>query len=75
MRLHLYGDEIRVRQIITNILTNAVKYTKQGSVTLTVSGKQLSDEMVQLYVSVKDTGIGIKEEDIGRLFDSFQRVV
>ena len=42
--------------------------------TLTVSGKQLSDEMVQLYVSVKDTGIGIKEEDIGRLFDSFQRV-
>lgn len=71
---HLYGDEVRIRQIITNILTNAVKYTKQGSVTLTVSGKALSRETVQLYVSVKDTGIGIKEEDIGRLFDSFQRV-
>lgn len=71
---HLYGDEVRIRQIIINILTNAVKYTKQGSVTLTVSGKELSPETVQLYVSVKDTGIGIKEEDIGRLFDSFERV-
>ena len=71
---HLYGDEVRIRQIITNILTNAVKYTKQGSVTLTVSAKHLSPETVELYVSVKDTGIGIKEEDIGRLFDSFQRV-
>ncbi len=71
---HLYGDEVRIRQIITNILNNAVKYTKQGSVTLTVSGKHLSQEMVELYVCVKDTGIGIKEEDIGRLFDSFQRV-
>ena len=71
---HLHGDEVRIRQIITNILTNAVKYTKQGSVTLTVSAKQLSPEKVELYVCVKDTGIGIKEEDIGRLFDSFQRV-
>ena len=72
--VHLYGDEVRIRQIITNILTNAVKYTKQGSVILTVSGKKLTQETVQLYVSVKDTGIGIKEEDIERLFDSFQRV-
>lgn len=71
---HLCGDEMRIRQIITNILNNAVKYTKQGSVTLVVSGKNLSPELVQLYVCVKDTGIGIKEEDIGRLFDSFQRV-
>lgn len=71
---HLCGDEMRIRQIIINILNNAVKYTKQGSVTLVVSGKKLSPEMVQLYVCVRDTGIGIKEEDIGRLFDSFQRV-
>ena len=71
---HLWGDEVRIRQIITNILTNAVKYTKQGKVTLTVSGKQLSQGKVQLYVSVKDTGIGIRQEDIGRLFESFQRV-
>lgn len=71
---HLCGDEMRIRQIIINILNNAVKYTKQGSVTLVVSGKKLSPERVQLYVCVRDTGIGIKEEDIGRLFDSFQRV-
>ena len=71
---HLCGDEMRIRQIIINILNNAVKYTKQGSVTLVVSGKKLSPKMVQLYVCVRDTGIGIKEEDIGRLFDSFQRV-
>ena len=69
--VHLHGDEVRLRQIITNILTNAVKYTSEGKVTLTVSGKKVSDEAAQLYISVKDTGIGIKEEDMGRLFDSF----
>ena len=72
--VHLHGDEVRLRQIITNILTNAVKYTPEGKVTLTVSGKKVSAGVVQLYVSVKDTGIGIKEEDKERLFDSFQRV-
>ncbi|MCI7813471.1 MAG: ATP-binding protein, partial [Robinsoniella sp.] len=72
--VHLHGDEVRIRQIMTNILTNAVKYTPKGKVILTVSAKNVSAETVQLYVSVKDTGIGIKEEDIGRLFDSFQRV-
>ena len=72
--VHLHGDEVRLRQIITNILTNAVKYTPEGKVTLTVSGKKVSEESVQLFMSVKDTGIGIKEEDMGRLFDSFQRV-
>lgn len=72
--VHLHGDEVRLRQTITNILTNAVKYTLEGKVTLAVSGKKVSSGAVQLYVSVKDTGIGIKEEDIGRLFDSFQRV-
>ena len=71
---HLNGDEVRLRQILTNILTNAVKYTPEGKVILTVSGKKVSAEAVRLYVSVQDTGIGIKEEDIGRLFDSFQRV-
>ena len=72
--VHLNGDAVRIRQIMTNILTNAVKYTPKGKVMLTVSGKNLSPGLVQLYVSVKDTGIGIKEEDIGRMFDSFQRV-
>ena len=72
--VHLHGDEVRIRQIITNILTNAVKYTPEGKVTLTVSGKKVSTEAVQLYVSVKDTGIGIKKEDLARLFNPFQRV-
>lgn len=71
---HLNGDEVRIRQIITNILTNAIKYTNKGKVTLTVSGKQLSNESTELYVSVKDTGIGIRKEDIGHLFESFKRV-
>ena len=72
--VHLHGDEVRVRQVLTNMLTNAVKYTTAGKVILTVSPKKLSEDTVELFVSVKDTGIGIKEEDIGRLFDSFQRV-
>lgn len=71
---HLYGDEIRIKQVITNILTNAIKYTQEGKVTLTVSGKKTGEDAVLLYVSVKDTGIGIKDEDQKYLFDSFQRV-
>ena len=71
---HLYGDEVRIRQILTNILTNAVKYTHEGGVTLKVSSKKISEDTVQLFVSVKDTGIGIRKEDQERLFDSFQRL-
>lgn len=71
---HLYGDEVRIRQIITNILTNAVKYTPQGRITLNVSGEVTKDDCVRLYISVKDTGMGIREEDKKKLFDSFQRV-
>ena len=72
--LHLHGDEVRIRQIITNILTNAVKYTPEGKITLTVSGTKVSEKSVKLYISVKDTGIGIKKEDMERMFESFQRV-
>ena len=72
--VHLHGDEVRIRQIITNILTNAVKYTPEGKITITVSGKKVSEKAVQLYVSVKDTGIGIKKEDMARLVNPFQRV-
>lgn len=70
----LMGDEVRVRQIILNILTNAVKYTMQGSVTMTVSHRWVKEDVVELTFAVKDTGIGIKEENIGRLFDKFDRV-
>ena len=74
----LYGDEVRIRQVITNILNNAVKYTREGSVTLSVR-KEADDEIAEgstfrLVVAVKDTGIGIKEEDIDRLFTKFERV-
>ncbi|WP_408070549.1 ATP-binding protein [Butyrivibrio sp. JL13D10] len=70
----LYGDEIRLKQIITNILTNAVKYTDEGSVTLSINYKEAPDGCIDLLVSVKDTGIGIKPEDLNRLYNAFQRV-
>jgi len=74
----LCGDEVRVRQVIVNILNNAVKYTKEGSVRLTVRKDGASElragDMVKLVISVADTGIGIKQEDIGKLFAKFARV-
>ena len=70
----LFGDEIRIKQIVTNILTNAVKYTEHGSVTLTVTGKKIAEDKIKLYFSVKDTGIGIKQEDIEKLFSAFERI-
>ena len=88
----LYGDEIRLKQIITNILTNAVKYTEKGSVTLKVRsrrkgcceedkdvscefhGRMCLTNPVILEVSVIDTGIGIKKEDIKKLYTAFTRV-
>lgn len=70
----LYGDEIRVRQVIVNLLTNAVKYTREGSVVLSVQGKRMENSRLLLQISVQDTGIGITEENCAKLFDSFQRV-
>ena len=73
----LYGDEVRVRQIITNLLGNAVKYTEQGSVQLSIHAKEENREpgdILTLVITVKDTGIGIREEDIDKLFAKFQRV-
>lgn len=70
----LYGDDVRLRQIIINLLTNAVKYTKEGSVVLKVDWSEAGDSSINLIVSVTDTGIGIKEEDLDRLFVSFERI-
>ena len=70
----LFGDEIRIKQVITNILTNAVKYTKKGSVTLNVDYKPIDEEHLYFCVSVVDTGIGIKKEDIKKLFSAFERI-
>ena len=70
----LYGDDVRIRQVITNILTNAVKYTHEGFVTLTISGKATDEDTFILAVEVSDTGIGIRPEDKDKLFQSFQRL-
>ncbi len=72
----LRGDEIRLKQIITNILTNAVKYTEKGSVTFALDFEKKAgrDDSVLLKVSISDTGIGIKPEDMDRLFSKFVRI-
>ena len=70
----LHGDEVRVKQVAMNILTNAVKYTHQGSVTLSVTFRKLSDKKVVLRFTVKDMGIGIKPEDLPKLGKAFQRI-
>ncbi|MBR4024795.1 MAG: EAL domain-containing protein, partial [Firmicutes bacterium] len=70
----LYGDEMRLRQIMVNILNNAVKYTQEGSVTLVVTGERMFDGTITLKIDVIDTGMGIKPEDIENLFQKFKRL-
>ena len=70
----LYGDEVRVRQILTNILGNAVKYTEKGSIRLTLRGEEQGDGTILLKAEVCDTGIGIRPEDKDKLFTKFQRL-
>lgn len=70
----LWGDEVRIRQILFNLLTNAYKYTPAGQVTVRVKHKKVSTEEILLLISVEDTGIGIAEENQEKLFESFERV-
>ncbi len=70
----LLGDEIHLRQIIGNLLSNAVKYTEKGRITLHISWRKLPQDKVELFIVVKDTGVGIKEKDIPKLFGVFQRM-
>lgn len=70
----LSGDCVRIRQIMLNILNNAVKYTEKGEVALIVSQENQSEKTTTLKIQVADTGIGIKEEDLQNLFDNFQRL-
>ena len=70
----LFGDGMRFRQIMVNILNNAVKYTPHGSITLELTGRLQEKDRVLLKAVVTDTGIGIKEEDLGKLFRKFQRL-
>ena len=69
----LRGDEVRIRQIFTNLLTNAVKYTETGKVTINVKGT-IEGDCLQLVLQVKDTGIGIKPENLDKLFHKFERL-
>ena len=69
----LYGDETRIRQIMVNVLNNAIKYTREGSVEFNIKGIE-NDDGITLIIVVKDTGIGIKKEDIASLFDKFKRL-
>ncbi|MBD5526465.1 MAG: response regulator [Lachnospiraceae bacterium] len=70
----LSGDEIHIRQIIGNLLTNAVKYTEKGGVTLHLGWKRIAENEIEIEIAVTDTGVGIKEKDIPKLFGVFQRM-
>jgi signal transduction histidine kinase/ActR/RegA family two-component response regulator len=70
----LRGDMARIRQVLLNLLSNAVKYTYEGSVVFSVAGAPQKDGKILLSFEVADTGIGIKEEDMGKLFGSFSQV-
>ncbi|MCH5252097.1 MAG: response regulator [Lachnospiraceae bacterium] len=70
----MMGDEMRIKQILINLLTNAAKYTEKGSVTLSVQGEEIEAGTERLTISVADTGIGIKKEDLESLYDYFKRI-
>lgn len=69
----LLGDAKRLQQVIINILNNAIKYTPKGSITFSISS-QINNNIAQLSIIIEDTGIGIKKEDLKKLFNSFQRL-
>ncbi len=69
----MFGDEIRIKQILINYINNAIKFTKQGRVTLRIDGEKREDN-ITLRMSVTDTGMGIKPEDMKKLFSSFSQV-
>jgi signal transduction histidine kinase/ActR/RegA family two-component response regulator len=70
----LQGDEVRIRQILSNLLSNAVKYTREGGITISVSFDDYEPGSINIKVDVKDTGVGISEENQQVLFDAFRRV-
>lgn len=70
----LYGDEQRIRQIMTNLLTNSIKYTENGYLSLVVDFDPIDEDTIELLIMVTDTGVGITKENIERMFESFQRL-
>jgi len=71
---HLQGDRTRLLQIIINLVSNAAKFTRQGEVTLTISGEMKSEDSFHLHVAIKDSGIGIPKERLRDIFNSFQQL-
>lgn len=70
----LYGDDVRIRQVVNNFLSNAVKYTKRGHVILKISYSRIDEENINLRIDVKDSGIGIQKKDMENLFQNFTRL-
>jgi len=69
----LLGDETRIRQILLNLLNNAVKFTEKGFISLTIDGEKIGDNIIDLIFEVTDSGIGIKQEDLGSIFSPYTR--
>ena len=74
MPAKLWGDAVRIRQVITNLMNNAIKFTDVGYIKLKVKATTIDPETVDLFISVKDSGLGIKDEDREKLFESFSQV-
>ncbi|MBO5082505.1 MAG: response regulator [Lachnospiraceae bacterium] len=70
----LYGDAGRIRQVLINILNNAIKFTKEGFIRLDVTGQYVASDVINLKLVVEDTGIGIKKEDLTAIFESFRQL-
>lgn len=68
-----YGDEIRIRQVLSNILSNAVKYTESGFISMKISGERIDSNEENLFVEISDSGIGMKPEDVAAMFEEYTR--
>ncbi len=72
--VYMYGDYAKINQVLINILSNAVKFTDSGKIKLDISSKQINKSIIELSFAVSDTGIGIKKEDMDKLFNQFSQV-
>lgn len=71
---YLYGDRVKIQEIVTNLINNGFKYTREGSVTLRVLQKETDGKKVLLHIEIEDTGVGIREEDFPKVFSKFERL-